>query len=90
MVFIVCEEKNVPSSNSVKLKSVSVVSFEFVSIGNECISISKFCSVGDASKHNFVLDDRERKRANFRIVVLQFDLRVISFQLLEKFRWYFL
>ena len=48
-----CDENIVPTSSSVEKKDVSVVSFEFVSMSCECIMVSKFCSVGVASKEVF-------------------------------------
>ena len=53
-VFTVCDEKNVPSSNNVELKSVSAVSWIQVSISCEWITVSIF-SIVDASRDVCVL-----------------------------------
>ena len=49
-LYIGCDQNIVPKSSSVDLKSVSVFSCGFVSLSCECIMVSKFCSVGVASK----------------------------------------
>ena len=48
-VVTLCDEKSVPLSNSVELKSVSVVSSKFESICHERTMSSMF-SIGDASR----------------------------------------
>ena len=42
IVFVVYDENNIPSSNSVELKSGSNLSFGFLSNGYECMIVTKF------------------------------------------------
>ena len=59
MVFTVWDEKSVPSSSSVELKSVSVLSFKVDFIGCDWIivSIFAFVCIGDASRDVFVFSE---------------------------------